>query len=510
MTAPCPAPGMQDRAGLLRPVAEALLVLLVMATFAGTGWFSPGYDDEFYTIDAITRTHGLAALARFIDGHDVHPPLSYLLDAVLHDLTGSWRAVRALSGLAVAASLVVFVRAATRDARALFLPCLLIVGLHPTLVMWTASLRWTAPFTALSMLALALILRNPARPGLFWTALAALLVLLFHTNYEALLLGPLLVALAVHARRTTFRAEWKLVLAALGVAALLCVPQAMAMLHGPIGRRGSQTGALLSGLSGTAQGYLVNMGLFPLSIPGLLNMVAVAGLAGFVAITVRTRLLRQPLFLFWLAGTGLFLLSGIAVKPRNFTPLVPVLFLLLTLLPLGSPHWRRAVPLFLLLAACQLLGLAHVLLHRDTGKGSWNLPVAQVMEAVRERARACPGTLHVAVYDVVLAHWVAGEPGLVTVSPYRPASTPPRAGDCLVALLTYHGSLAPMFVQRMVASLPPSPATEVRLAPDPYADTKRRFDAGVPDAYVRLLDYGRLIAPVDLEAWHPHQVPAPE
>lgn len=488
----------------LRRAGEALLAVIILATFTGVGAFSPGYDDEFYNIMAISGADGLVGLVRRINLGDVHPPLSYVANALTHRLLGSWGAVRALNGFGVAVCLLLFLRAAVGARRDLLLPCLLVAGLHPTLVMWTASLRWTSYFTAFLLLALTLILRNPRRAAPFWGGLAVLLVAMFHTNYEALLLAPGLVALALHARWQRLRGEWPVALAALGLGALLCVPQVVAGLSWQLGRRSGQTGTLLAGLSGAAQGYLINSGLFALSPAGLLNAASVGGLAVLAAVRHGQHLLRMPLVLFWLGATILMVLTGIAVKPRNFTPLIPVLFVLLTILALTSNRPRLALVLLGGVVAAQMLGLLQVIAHRDTGKGSWNLPVAAVMEAVRTRAASCPGATSVAVYDVVLANLLAQERGLHVISLYTRATTRSDvvpAGDCLLVVETYRGSLSPALLDRLRAALPHLPADRIPLAPDPHAAMKQRFDADIPDAYVTLRDYGPLTQAVDLGVW---------
>ncbi|BBE71727.1 hypothetical protein [Oharaeibacter diazotrophicus] len=484
-----------------RRVLEAALVLAIVATFVTVGWTSPGYDDEFYNVMAIARTNGLADLARHILAVDVHPPGSYLANAVLFDLTGSWAAVRALTGAVLAASLVPFLRAATAGRPGLFVPVAIVVGLHPTLAMWGPSLRWTGPFTALLLTALTLILRDPARPALFWGVLAALLAAMAHVNYETLLFGPALLGLAVHVRCDRLGAEWRTAAAALAVAVAACLPLALAAAPTLLGRRGGQTGTILASLAGAGQGFLVNAGLFPLSAAGLANVAAVAGLGGLVLAGGWRKLSREPLAMFWLGATALLIVTGLAAKPRNATPLIPVLFALLVILPLEGPRRRLAAGLLVVLTACQGLGLAHVLLHLDTAKGSWNLPVPAVLEAVRERARTCPGRLHVAVHDVVLANLLAAEPGLSIASPYTTPTGGAAAGDCLVALATFRGSLGRPRLAAMLASLPATPVAETRFGPDPHAAIKRRFDPDVPDVAVRLLDFGSLAEPVDLAPW---------
>jgi hypothetical protein len=101
-----------------------------------------------------------------------------------------------------------------------------------------------------------------------------------------------------------------------------------------------------------------------------------------------------------------------------------------------------------------------------------------------------------------LPRTLSNDPRLTIISPYdaeKVASAP--ADDCLIAALTFRGSLPERRYRRMMAAPPNLPAGPTFLGEDPYAPIKQRFDPDVPEAYIEVRDYGRLSREVDLSSW---------
>ena len=79
----------------------------------------------------------------------------------------------------------------------------------------------------------------------------------------------------------------------------------------------------------------------------------------------------------------------------------------------------------------------------------------------------------------------------------------PKKGDCLIAILTFRGSIPKSVYEHMRANLPQNPVDIRRMGEDPYANIKKRFDPDIPNYYVSILDFGKLEQGVTLPDWLP-------
>lgn len=121
----------------------AVLIAPLYGLYAYVALTSPGFDDEFYNIRWVEE-YG-ASIISFVQTVDVHPPLSYTLNYLLYELTGSWSLVRLASAtLAVG----VYYWALRKVAGAFGFNALLVfyvfLCLSPGLLMHLTSVRWYA------------------------------------------------------------------------------------------------------------------------------------------------------------------------------------------------------------------------------------------------------------------------------------------------------------------------------------------------------------------------------
>jgi len=285
--------------------------------------------------------------------------------------------------------------------------------------------------------------------------------------------------------------------------AVLCAPQAYFFAEYHMRQEASQTGGFLAAASGAAQALFVNAGIFPLSSLGAASALATLAALALIVREKSVRLLREEWVFFLLAAAIGMVACGISVKFRNLTPLVPVLLLIIVANGLRLKARRAALASIAALALVNFAGAANVVAHRDTSKGSWNLPVAEVQAAVRETASRCGGNLVIALHDQVLE---AALPGYRLIGPYvkeAAAADFPRKGECFMAVLTYRGAIPKPDYDRMLGGLPGNPAHIGEHGKDCYAATKRRLAPDIPDFYVRILDFGRLEEARALPDWLP-------
>lgn len=472
----------------------ALWVLACLA-YAAVALTSPGYDDEFYNMLVVGSGRALAVQIDFINHWDVHPPGQYLINAALFAMTGSWPVVRAIGALACALAVTRFAGLhRLTDARAMLLQFVLVV-MHPALLMWCTGLRWTTYFVPLFLLALLWLRRDTSAPWRFWPVLALLCLGLFALNYLALLLVPLIVAFVAWRRFGQLRREWPAILVSAAVAAPFLLYQLQILVRFQLGVSGPQTSGPLAGLAGLAQGIAVHVGIFSLSVVGVVTLLAFAGLWLRLCLRQGRALVRDHETWLILGGLLLVLAAGLAGKWRNLVPLVPPIFARIVPLATRTPD-RLSIALAWVLAASNLIGCVNVARHWDTNKGSWNMPVAATVEATRAAVAQRCGTATpvILTLDPVLAAHVAQRTPFAVIGP-RPQGLPTpltRDGDyCVLRLATYLGAVPDRVQAEMLRNLPPGEVV-ARIGRDPAAGIKRRLEPRIPDHYVEIHAHGRM------------------
>lgn len=474
--------------------------LLLHVTVAFT---SPGYDDEFTNIQIVTRYQTIGDMISFINSNDIHPPGQYVVNRWLHDVLRDWRLVRVVSAVAGYAALVALLSRLGFIAQSRLLP-LAIIMFHPTLLMWCTSLRWYGYFTPLFLAAVALVLTSRVKAVVYWPVLFGLCVAMFHLCYLGLLLGPIIVVAAMLRRRHTVAAELPIIVAAGLVAAALVFPQLGLFLTNHVGNRESQASGPLKSLAGAAMGLFTTAGFFPLSPASMVGAIATALL---LVNSLNSRALRNEMA--WAAAIGaasvvVMVATGVAGKPRNFTPLVPLFMATVVAGSCrGTERWFARAALWLL-AACTVLGAANVVAHIDTAKGSWNMPYREVLAAIQKSRAQGNLPLIVACHDPGIAFYARQ---LANVTVLGPNGCGPKgrpvvpAGIQFVAVHTYRGALPRDRYQAMVAELPAASHAELRLGRDGNWWLKQRFDPDIPEWYARLSIYGPSSLDVPLPTW---------
>ena len=416
-----PAPGERRIGAAL--VFTGLALLTVLSVRTGTY-----FDDEIATIRLMEQAGSLRETIALANGGDVHPPLGYVLDWLLLRLTGSWKGVQLIAGIANAAALAGFAGLAARrlERRAWWI----LIGLSGTAasaVMWGASLRWYAWFNPVFLLCLGLVLWSGRGPRLrLWLA-AGGSVLLFHTGYLAVIAAPLLgFAWALRLIRERRPIPWRAAAVACGAAVVVCLPQAWVLLHVHLANQSDQRGGLAISLIQTATTLLLGNAVQPLSVLAVLMTATM--LAALVAVIRRQPRGILPLVGLAALGFALLVASGLGYKPRN------AVFLALALLPAMAaglaalPRWPRWAALALV-ALFQVRGYANVALHEGTAKRSFNTPYPLLVDQVAAWQHRCPA-LVVSHGDPVLGYLLG--PGVRQSGPFAPAAQHLRNGDCLV------------------------------------------------------------------------------
>jgi hypothetical protein len=356
-----------------------LLFGVIAAIFVMVSLNTEGYDDEFYNIRYV-REMSLSRMVYFMQHEDLHPPLSYIINYFLFKLLGSWNLVRLCSALFFLSALFYLIqKASIRQYR---WGILLLLGLNPTIMLWSTGLRWYA-----YMLPILLLLTAMPKPEkkYYWPWFFGWMLVAGYIGYAGLfLLLPYFLYYWLE-DKTIFSLKWKRVLPwAIGFGVLYAYQAyVFVTVHSKMNMTqtaNQQVFDLKSTLISYVSSILANQGLFPLSVFGILSIIGTTILC-IAALIDWKKVNKQKHWLVFLLGSAIFLVTGIGGKLRNLMLLEPAKNSLFIGLWDRSRKWVLVG--FLLLIIGNLAGVYNVLAHRQTTKNAWNLPVAKTLKAIR-------------------------------------------------------------------------------------------------------------------------------
>ena len=480
-----------------RDALSWLALAALVALYAATGALSPGYDDELFTIGWVINTDTLGELIERA-ARGIHPPGSYIVVSLLHDLTGSFPVIRAMAGVLNALMLWLLWRATAPRAPAAAAFAFLVLCLSPSLLLWGATVRWYSWFLPVLAGLLILIHRNPPGRWHFWGVGAALAAALVYMGYFALVLLPALLAAALWRRRQRLRGEWPAIAVTLALFFVAVAPQLLFVLPGQL-KLGFQQHdlSLLRTVLGAGLQALSTHAAMPPSLPSAAFVLGNLILLG-AAVRIGREAFAMPSAIAFLGGLATALAAGLTGHFRSLVVLSPAQGIWQGQLYAGlaSRAWRGAA--FCLFLVGTAIGIFNVVTHSDTTKGSWNTPYFEIIDTIDRFRGECPAAL-VVTHDPVL-FWRLERRG--TPVAWANTHTPPNwweapdtqfeetlekiaTVDCLIAVETFRGSVPPEVHRRYREAVAARPGEAVveRLGRDRHAWFKRRFDPAVPDHF---------------------------
>lgn len=462
--------------------------VLITALYAVVGFTSPGFDDEFFTIRWI-ENYGSESIGQ-AQRLDVNPPGSYAIYWLLYAGLGDWSLVRLVVSLLAAASVVYAiarVRGSHGEHRGLI--AIFVVGLSPALLMWTTSLRWYALFVPLL-----LVLSFPPRrvDWRYWATYFGGLAILGYLSYAMFIIALPLGYLYWRGDPRPHAAKLRQMVAFGLLFGFVYAYQMWMFLTEDLARDASQRFPLIEGVIGFAVAGLSNQGVFPLSVGGAASAIGTLGVLAIIGLTsLRANVVRNPLFVPYWLGVFLLIVSGLAGKFRNFVVLAPWqgLYVAQAIVP---KKWVRAfVVAVVLIGAGNSIGVANVVLHSNTSKSSWNLPVEEVIAAVDEANVECNSDIVVVAHDPTLTYVLEAR-GYPVVGPWSRktdmTTATDRVPECVVALKTYTGSLelAAERLNAAVAAINADARSTQLFGYDPAYALKRRIEPDYPEYQVEV------------------------
>ena len=462
-------------------IAYGICLLVIYGTVAFSSY---GYDDEFYNI-GLAETLPIKSIVQLTNQGDVHPPGSYVINAVVYDWLGDWRFVRLVSAGLMSVSLVylLFNVRERFDARVEFL-LFVLLGFSPSLLLWCTGLRWYAYFMPIVMW-LCVTPQN-VRPSWYWGKFFLGMLLLAYIGYAAFIIALPLFLLYFGNKPRDLKSDLGVLLFGTTCSSLLYLPQLLTFFSVHIHNRKEQLEGPVQSVLWYVVGLGANQGVFPLSPAGLASLLGwlLVLTAGYTSTGMRT-IASEKYTRAFAVSSILMIVSGLAAKFRNLVLLIPMQ--MLSVVGQKAALRTRAYLIGIsLIGTANLVGCYNVYTHEDTTKSNWNVPVRDVLHVVDQEHSKCADDVIVLTHDTMLSRHLSDARWRV-ISPYARRIAGVDKATCVLVILTFRGSISEETYGAMIAELnglDSSPMGMTRLGYDRYYAVKRRIDARVPEYVV--------------------------
>ncbi len=359
-------------------VLHYILFFVIALLYCYTAYSSFGYDDEYYNIRVVSENN-MNELIRIVQSTDIHPPLSYILNFVLFRIFHSWNDVRIFSAILFLISLLyVFKKTKNNNER---LWTLLLLGFNPTLLLWVTSLRWYAYATPILLI---LSILPDYKNKFYWSYFFLCFLFIFFLGYIGFILFIPYFLFYWLNDRNEFKKKIVRVLVPGLLFTLVYARQLFIFftIHSKteVGSTNQQIFDLKTSLISVVSSDFSNQGIFPLSVWGIVSMIG-SSMIILSSVFYFRDVNKKKHWLVFAASTGLFVLAGIAGKIRNLVLLEPSRNLFIISSLASRKKTIVLMGIFLVMAG-NMMGVYHVLIHRQTTKNAWNIPLAETLTKI--------------------------------------------------------------------------------------------------------------------------------
>lgn len=370
---------------------EIFLFTILAFLYLYVSYHSFGYDDEYFNIRQV-REHNLLSLIQTIQQTDIHPPLSYIINKVLFSVFEDWTFVRMVSSVLFLASLFFFCRKTKNPDINIFF--LVFLGLNPSVLLWTTSIRWYA--YVLPLLILLHIAPTYERKR-YWWYFFTIGWLVCMLGYIGFLLGPIYFIYYWIQDKHKFIHKLKRVLLPGSLFILLYAYQLYIFItvHNRTELTGNQQ---VFDLFASIQSYIAsafsNQGLFPLSFFGILSIVGMLLICIHSLINIRAYLSNNAFLFLFAAVSVITIFTGVAGKIRNLFLIEPSKVSFMSIgISVKRGRWLWILGLLFVLLA-NLQGISNVVQHQQTTKNGWNIKMPETLTKLEEIERKNKTTIY--------------------------------------------------------------------------------------------------------------------
>lgn len=456
---------------------------MIIVIYSCVGYFSPGFDDEYFNLMVVE--HFGSGIASYTQTTDVHPPLSYLLNAWLMKAFGKWEYVRMFSGILTSSAIIFSISSLGRNRNISFsIGMIYLLAFNPAMLMWGTSLRWYGYFIPL----LIWLLIIPENEKWHWPKFFLFMLVMGYLSYISFFIFPSLFLYYWIADKRNARAKLKIMLIPGLIGLLIYFPQLIIFFKVHYPRSGGQVFSLSAGIIGILSTFFSNQGVFPLSFPGIVSALG-SGIILLFMLKEFKQELKGPYLIPLFIGQIILLATRIAGKMRNLIAMIPLQVLWF------AEKVSKATSKWILLAAGliifgNLVGSYNVITHEDTTKNSWNIPVREVTGLINKELKTDKSAILLYCHDPIIT-WHLEKMGYSVRSPYahQQITSQGKKFSTVVVIWTNPGYLPKKLMelyQFEITLMKRSTRTDYVLGIDKYAVIKRKKDPQYPDELVKI------------------------
>jgi hypothetical protein len=456
---------------------------LILVIYAATGYYSPGFDDEYFNLIIVERFG--RGVVNYTQSTDVHPPLSYLLNYWLFQLMGSWNWVRMVSGILTGATIIAtLIRMGKRRDVKFSLILIYLLAFNPAILMWGTSLRWYGYFLPV----LIWLLAQASNIRWHWPKFFLSFLWLGYTGYISFFIFlPLFIYYWMKDSRGK-KEKIKAILLPGLLAALAYLPQLVIFFKVHYPRSGGQVFSLPSGLIGILSTHVSNQGLFPLSTPGIASSIGTMMLLLHLSRKLKEEW-RSPYLIPFVLGEIIMFGTRIAGKMRNLSVMLPLQAIWFTE-KFNATKSRWMMLAMGLIVYGNLVGTYNVIMHEDTTKNSWNLPVDQIKTFVSDKFKMEQSSVLIYCHDPIIT-WHLEKMGFLVRSIYasNEVVTRDKKINHVLVIWTHPGVIPKKTMELFrfeISLIKYSSQSAYILGTDKYAEIKRKKDPTYPNELVKI------------------------
>lgn len=476
---------------------QILAYFFIVILYGTVGFFSPGYDDEFFNINLI-ETYGIKSLS-IVQTGDVHPPASYLINWILYSLVNDWHIVRLLISIFSAILIIKSIsNIKITYGNTSFIIAFFLIALNPAILMWTTGLRWYAFFVPLLLWAFFVPNTQDWR---YWAKCFGSLLILGYLGYAVIIVAlPLILFYWFNCEQDKVKKIKHFFIFGV-ISFLLYLPQILIFIKYHLPNKESQVFDISSSLIGFVSAIFSNQGLFPLSIFGVISAIGFSGICCiyiyslFMEINDK-KLLKENYFLSFFLSIFLLIFTGLAGKLRNFLIVSPIQGLWISTIIKGVKFKKLFLVCVFLVSVGNIIGVFNVINHKDTTKNSWNLPINDLTKYLEKESSNCSNRFLVLSHDPVISNYLYLDKGYNSLSPYliKSFNQPDlnKNYSCIFVIKTFQGALSSNQINdlyRAINEIKYLHKTEIKIGFDKYADIKRKINSDYPTYQIEVTKY---------------------
>ncbi|MDA8733185.1 glycosyltransferase family 39 protein [Gammaproteobacteria bacterium] len=412
------------------------LYLIIFTLYIFVAATSLGFDDEFFNI-LIYEQYGLRGY-QFAQIYDTHPPGSYISNAILFNLFGSWEYVRIFSAILCSVFIVFLSRhLSKKHGKETELIFLILLAFNPAFLIWCTSIRWYSYL--MCILLWALILPKPKGQYYWFKFSVAMYFMALYSYMTFILFAPIFYLYYANDRRST-NVKIKYILFFGSIFFILYFPQMKVFFEYSILNTGYPN-QILHTIAYFYASQVSNQGIFPFSFSSFLSLIGFLTVVASIFLSNKISFIKERYFISYALMNLFLILSSFASRLRSHLFAIPFYALWIST-SINSIKTKKTFYIgLLLICVANVNGIYNILNKNFVTKNSLNINVNLAENFIEKETKSCKGKTIVISYDPKLSWHINNKNIYDIYSPYLNYKNEFIKNDvsCLIVLNTFGG-----------------------------------------------------------------------